>query len=433
MQAIHQNSFYKTQLGEFLRCDVAECAEQDKLREALACWESEQASFDDMEQWLPLIPGWCETLRASTVKKVVQSVASALQNLVASFQEILTEKFERQTEDERKVFIELLRRSSEAITNLAKNLQGKEASLVSLSHKARDLFTSASTAHQQHTHSEALQHMIDYQDWNGHADADTFEIEKAFVTVVSAENTCPLTPQLTELCQQGVLIVAGKVLSCTGADISADDLQHSRSLLTAGQKLHRRLGTAAHSELRQACLEVASAHLQLKDFLVKAGKPDAFMAHHGENVLPQSIHLNSLLQRCSDIRESSSTAPKTEEGKEAIQKLCEMSGELVTQATTFRQHLADSVHAQTMKQVQANLQAAKALVGDRGNSNGQPLWSLRLTRESSWPEVQKESAKSLQREGYGEKVKALQTKLVADCFGLKRVSHTLPPLSQTEL
>ena len=414
LQALNQNAYFKSQLAEFLRCDVGVCSEQAKVQEALECWGSESAPFKDIEATLRLIPGWCETLRSASVKKVVQTATLALERLVGSHKDILAEDFAKQPEDERVKFIKELQQSSEAITVLAKNLHGKQASLVSLSHQARKLFTSASTAHQQHMHTEAIKFLMDYSDWHGYADADALAVENSFITVVSAEATCPLTHELTELCQNGVLVVAEKVLHSTQARLSLDNLEHSRRLLTAGQKLHRRLGTAKEAELRQACLEVASVHLQLKEFLLQAGKPDAFMAKHGDKVLPESIHLNSMMQRCSDACASSSKAPKAAKGKEAVEKLCAMSAEVIADATTFCQDLANAVHDHTMKQAQVNLNASKTLIGDRANSNAQPLWSLKLTRESSWAEVQKESTKTLQREGYGEKVKALQSKLVAD-------------------
>ena len=403
--------FYKGQLAEYLRCDVAESSEHEKVEKAFAALKQARISFDEIEQWVHLLPGWCETLRTSTVKKLLQHTSTAFERLVAEYEESV-ESFQEKASEAREEFLKLLQRSSDAMMVLAKNLHAKEPSLVALANKARQLSTAASTAHHQRTYTEALEELIFYQDMYEGGEARKAELK--VIRVVTAAASCPLTEALTQLCEKGVIAVAVKVLWCTQDQMSGEVFEHFHSLLTAGQKLHRILGTSADVQLRQACLEVASVHLQLKEFILKAQNPEAFVKKHGDNGVEESLHLSSLLQRCQDVVATVPAQLQTEEAKSSLSQLSDTASHIVQEGQEFRKLLADAVHARTLKQAQTNLASGKALVGDRHNSNAQPLWSLKLSRESSWAQVREEASKTLLREGYGEKVKSLIANLLVD-------------------
>ena len=383
---------------------------------------------------LGLLPGWCEALRASTVKKLLQSTRSALENIVSSYKKQV-ESLEDLDEGERQKFLHVLQRSSDAMMLLAKSLHAKEPALVALSNQARELATSASTAHRQQTYSEALEAFILHGDAYGKEGSPARGAEKRVIEVVAAAQSCALTKNLTELCEKGVICVAVKVLKSTQDEIDLKDFEHFHSLLTTGQRLHRLLGTAADAPLRQCCMEMASVHLQLKEFLIKAERTEAFMKKHGDKVLQESLHLSSLLQRCEEVVAKSTEESQTVDAQESLGMLSKFTFDVVDEGLTFRKVLAEAVHAETTKIAQGNLATYTTLVGDRRNAQAQPLWSVKLTRESTWQEVQAEAKKSLQREGYGEKVKALIAKVVVDRLGHEEQSELfkVPQTSRSDL
>ena len=65
-----------------------------------------------------------------------------------------------------------------------------------------------------------------------------------------------------------------------------------------------------------------------------------------------------------------------------------------------------------LAKVKVHLCSSSKIVGDR--SKGLPLWSLRLTKDSPWPDVKKEAERTLLRKDYIEKVKELQKDLKED-------------------
>ena len=403
-----QSAFYKHELGEFFRCDVAEVAAASEVQQALACFALGQ-DFSEIRSWLSKIPSWYETLRTATARKIIDSASDCLEKYHHQLEAVVAD-FGRMSPSDRSQTVGQAQVLSDACKTLATTLGLKETSLVRIANKARALFSESSTKNEQQTLSDELQSVLaacEVQDGR-----DVAEAVSSFVKFMSADRTPVPSKELAGLAEKTVLAVVVHIAQATAEKADTESIRNSRALLAAVQKLHTGLGTSLEAGLRQSCLEIVSPHVGLKEYLCAAESVEKFVEKHKEAAVTEAIHLASLIQRCCAISEATSQAQESAAVAESLTMLANTCESIKEGGQKFQAHLAEAIHNTMLDKVKEHLSTHTKVVGDRGK--GQPLWSLRLTRESTWQQIQKEAEITLMREDYMVKVKKLQSQLSED-------------------
>ena len=294
------------------------------------------------------------------------------------------------------------------LLNSTGNTLGKKLpDLVKLASQMRSVQGKMQTSHKQLELREKME---------GWGQCGSVKEQKAFIDTMGSEivTSTELSPLLADL--DSAFSEVLQALCAWVVDPSSDaepamDSEHMHALLHGAETLHKALGGQGESIQRDALLTLVMPHLQLQAELSKEEKePHSDV----QAALPRTLHLQSLMARCSEAiangqsknenpaEDSAWCPPANFDSAIASMKMVQQSAE------KRMQKLGNDLLGAVQQSAKESVQALNSTIGAVVKK---PVWCMRLEADCSWEALIAEAEKTLLKAGYSAKVKAATTSL----------------------
>ena len=397
-QAVCQSPYYKTVLNDIRRSAVAMAASKSELDAVTEAFSRDNVDLETLQTCLRKLPAWLESLRTSTVQRLVDNVNRSCKTWLDR-QEAQLGAWEDAGEMQ-EVMISSLREYCQAL-NGARPLMHRIPDLGPQLLRGQELLKTAEEARRTSALRKALLPFVS-------AGQVSVQEETALMKALGDEklSLAHVTAGAGRDLAKAYTHIAMRLAEETALpSMQAARMEELIAMLACLSKMQRFLSDVQGKALREVLLEVLQAPMQLQQLLLKHvdedGSPTMPSSDSDGDAFSTVVHLKSLLARGEQPLAATPDDPeKIAEGVRADAMV------VVEKARGFLEFLKENMVGKAEKKLTERVKEGIKHFGEYKEvvHHGCGRWAWKLKAGTGFPELVKVGEKSLLKEGHAELV-----------------------------